>query len=540
MKKRARLVIVFLLWVAPAFGQSGPPATLRLTLDDAVRRAAGNNPDLAVARLGTEVGAARVGESRGVFAPVFSTQLGRSSTVTPPTNALLGPAGVDVDDVFSSTGVRQRVPWGAGTWSVSWETARTRTTNPIRSFDPSLQSGFQLAFSQPLLRDRTIDAARHQLTLAQRDLESADLRFREAEVQTTAAVKRAYWTLKATRANVAVQHESLRLAEELARENRVRVAAGQIPPLDLVQAEAEVAQRREGVIRADAAAGDAEDALRRLIVDPEDVAFWSVRLEPVDEATVLAAPPDVDAAVARALGGRLDLARAGRELENARTTVAFLDNQRLPDVRLETSYRGSGLGGTEFLRTGGIPGTITGVRSRGFGDALGQVFTNDYATWSVGVSISYPLGRNYDVASHARADVERRQVVQKMASLRVRAAEGVRQAGRQVTSTAGRVRAAEAVVALATERLASEERRLEVGLSTTFLVTQAQRDLLEAQVNVLQTSLEYEVALVAFEAVQQAPALTEGDVVGARGNGVAQLPTATPRGLFRAGAGTGF
>ena len=68
-------------------------------------------------------------------------------------------------------------------------------------------------------------------------------------MQTVAAVKQAYWTLKATIANVGVQQRSLELAQELARQNRIRVDAGQIPPLDLVQAEAEVAQRRENLIQ---------------------------------------------------------------------------------------------------------------------------------------------------------------------------------------------------------------------------------------------------------------------------------------------------
>jgi outer membrane protein TolC len=165
--------------------------TLSLTLDDAVRRAVENNPDLAIVRLNTEVEAARVGESRGAFAPLFSTQLGRSSSTTPPTNLFLGEQGVSIDDWFSSTGVRQRLPWGSGTWSASWETSRTSTNNPISSFDPSLQSGFQLAFSQPLLRDRTIDGARQQYTVAKRNQDSSDLRFREAVVQTVAAVRQA-------------------------------------------------------------------------------------------------------------------------------------------------------------------------------------------------------------------------------------------------------------------------------------------------------------------------------------------------------------
>jgi outer membrane protein len=542
---KTTMALIFVLAAAPVAAQvptggSQPGDTLQLTLDDAVRRAVENNPDLAIVRLGTEVEAARVGESRSAYTPMFSTTLGRSSSVTPPSNFFLGDRGVDIDDWFSSTGVRQRLPWGSGTWSISWETSRTSTNNPISSFDPSLQSGFQIAFSQPLLKDRTIDAARQQYVIAKRNHESSDLRFREAVVQTVAAVKQAYWTLKASLANVSVQQRSLELAQELARQNRVRVDAGQVPPLDLVQAEAEVAQRRENLIRATTVAGDAEDALRRLIANPSDASFWHVRIEPSEELTAPGALPDVDAAVATALNQRFDLARAGHDLENARTTVEFLDNQRLPDVRLETSYRGSGLAGTEFLRAGAFPGLVTGTRSRGFGNALGQVFSNDYPTWSLGVTVSYPLGPSFEAASRARAEIERRQAGHRIASLRIEAAETVRRAGRQIHSAAERVEAARAGATLAGERLDAEQRRFEVGLSTTFLVTQAQRDQLEAQVNLLRTTLDYESALVNFEAVQQAPPLAAGDTVGLRGANIVLPPTPAPRGIFRSGASAGF
>ncbi len=258
------LAIVGLSLATPA----GAQETLHLTLDEAVRRAVENNPDLAIVKLGTEVEAARVGETRSAYTPLLSTALGRSSSVTAPSTFLLGDRGVNVDDWFSSTSVRQRLPWGSGTWSVSWDAARTATNNPISSFDPSLQSGVQVAFSQPLLKDRTIDAARQQYIIAKRNQENSDLRFHEAVVQTVAAVKQAYWMLKASVANVTVQQRSLELAQELARQNKIRVEAGQIPPLDLVQAEAEVAQRRENLIRTRTGAEDAEDALRRLIVDP--------------------------------------------------------------------------------------------------------------------------------------------------------------------------------------------------------------------------------------------------------------------------------
>jgi outer membrane protein TolC len=197
------------------------------------------------------------------------------------------------------------------------------------------------------------------------------------------------------------------------------------------------------------------------------------------------------------------------------------------------------LGGTEFLRSGGFPGSVIGTRRRSPVDAIGQVFTNDFPTWSVGLTVNYPLGDSYEAASHARAVVERQQAAARMASLRVQTAEAVRRAGRHIHSTAERVYAARAGATLAKERLESEQKRFEVGLSTTFLVTQAQRDLLEAEVNLLQTTLDYERALVTFEAAQQAAPLEAGETVGVQGASVVTVPTPTPRGIFRS-SGPGF
>jgi outer membrane protein TolC len=530
------LAVVGLI-ASPARAQQPGSETVSLTLADAVQRALAHNADLAIVRLDTDVEAARVGESRGAYVPVFSTAAGRTRNVTPPSNALLGDAGIDVNDWFSSTGVRQRVPWGGGVWSVSWDTARTTSNSPFNSFDPNLQSGIQAAFSQPLLKDRQIDAARRQYVVARRNRDSSELEFREAVVQTVAAVKQAYWTLKAAVANVGVQQRSLDLADELARQNRIRVDAGQIPPLDLVQAEAEVAQRRENLIQARATAGDAEDRLRRLIMDPSDAAFWRVSLDPIDTPPEPAALPDADAAVERALDERYDLARAANDLENARTEVAFLGNQRLPDVRLEALYRGNGLAGTQIVRTGPFPGVAIGTRDRSFGAALGQTFSADYPTWSLGVTVSYPLGRSSEEASFARAGIERDQAARRLASLRLDAAEAVRRAARQLRSTGERVDAARATASLAERRFNDEQRRYDVGLSTTFLVTQAQRDLLQAQVSVLQTMLDYQSAAISFEALQQAPAAATGAMVAVRGADIVLMPPPSPRGLFRAGAG---
>jgi outer membrane protein len=510
---------------------------LKLTIDEAVKRSVEHNPDLAIVRLGPDVEAARVGQAESAYRPVFSTVFGRSSIVTASTSFEQQLEGIETTEVFSTTGVRQRLRTGGGTWSVAWDASRTASDSLLNSFNPTLRSGLLAAISQPLLRDRKIDAVRVQDVIAKRNLKSSELRALQASVQTVATVKQAYWTLKAALANVTVQQRSLELAEDLVRQNRARVNVGQAPPLDLVQAEAEVATRRENLIRADAIARDAEDRLRRLMMDPADTSFWNVRLSPVDEPVSDNTPPDQDQAVQSALRDRYDLALLRQELDNAGTNVEFFNNQKLPDVRLEASYRGGGVGGTQLVRTGPFPGTVTGSVSTGFGDVLGQVFGRDFPTWSLGVTVNYPIGRSFEEAGLARAEIERKQASHRIASLQLQIAETVRSAARNVQSTRERVDAARAGENLAQQRLTVENRRFDAGFSTTFLVTQAQRDLLQAQVNLLQAVLDHQSSLVNFEAVQKAAPQGAGDS-SFTGSGVAApFSPSSPQGIFRISGG---
>jgi hypothetical protein len=106
-------VLIFTVVAFVQFGVASAQTaqTLQLTVDEAVRRAIDHNPDLASVRDSAQVEAARVSESESAYAPVFSTIIGTSSNVTPPSNFLFGERGVDTNDLFTSTGIRQRMRW---------------------------------------------------------------------------------------------------------------------------------------------------------------------------------------------------------------------------------------------------------------------------------------------------------------------------------------------------------------------------------------------------------------------------------------------
>ena len=305
----------------------------------------------------------------------------------------------------------------------------------------------------------------------------------------------------AANALVDVQQRSLDLALELERNNRARVDVGQSPPLDLVAARAEVALRQENLIIARTAALQSEDNLRTIIVDPKRPTT-GLRLEPADRVPSVAPPPDVDAAVRRALGERTDLARARTEVQITETAVALSKSQTLPDLRVQANYLGDGAGGTRIIRDGFL-GPVDRHGTTSFGSTLGQVFSGDFPNWTVGVTLSYPLGNSTAEANLARARLERDQSAARVRASELGAVREVRQAALRLEQNRQRIETTRLGRELAEQRLDAEGRRFEVGMSTSFLVIQAQRDLAIARNGELQSLLDYQLALIAFETVQQ-------------------------------------
>ena len=171
-----------------------------------------------------------------------------------------------------------------------------------------------------------------------------------------------------------------------------------------------MAAYQEQLIIAETAVKQAEDQLRVLIFDATARDVWNVAIETVDSPPVGTVALDVDAAITTALRDRADLERARLAVKTADTTTRYTGNQRLPDVRVNASYQANGLGGTEVLRAGGFPGTIVGPGNvTDFGSVLDQLFRNDFPTWAVGVSVSYPLGQSAQEANYARSTLERGQ-----------------------------------------------------------------------------------------------------------------------------------
>jgi outer membrane protein TolC len=518
--------LAFLLTGAIVSAQT--PAALRLTVEDAVKMALDHNVDLNADRLDPQISDTRVAAASAAFLPTINSGVNRNNQLQPPSSFLI-PLPTSTDAVTSNAGLSQRLPWLGTSYSVAWNAVHTNSNSFLSSYNPQLQSGLTLNVSQPLIRDLSVDAARQQLISSHINRDIAGTRLRESVVHTTANVKSAYWNLVSAIANVEARTSTLNLAQELARVNKAKVDVGQSPPIDLVSAEAEVASDEEQLIIAQTAVRQDEDRLRVLIFDPTDRNIWNMPIEPIDSPPVGRVTIDMEAAVTRALGGRADLSRAQKDIDNAQASLKYAGNQKLPDVRLNASYAASGLGGTQVLRTGDFPGTIVGPgQITDFSAVLNQLFAHNYPTWTVGVSVSYPLGQSNEEATYARARLERTQASERLKSSEARAIQQVRDAGWKIEMNAKRIETTRAASNLADQRLDAERKRFEVGLSTSFLVIQAQRDLAQAKANELSAVLAYDLALVDFEALQEAGPANQSTTGGSSAPAQAAAPAVTP------------
>jgi outer membrane protein TolC len=236
---------------------------------------------------------------------------------------------------------------------------------------------------------------------------------------------------------------------------------------------------------------------------------------------------DMDAAVRNALDKRADLRSAKNSLARSDVDIRYLRNQILPDVNAQVTYINSAVGGTQLnsltqadVLAGNISRTI--LTDRGYGTVLGHLFQNEFPDWTVGVQISYPLGTNTAHTNLARARLQYQQAQTQLKSLEMQVATQVREFARQVQTNQKRVLSARASRELQEKKLEAEEKKLAAGMSQSFFVFQAQRDLSLARTAEIQAIADYNKSIVDFETSQLVPLNGGGGGLTTAGSGSLQ------------------
>jgi outer membrane protein TolC len=497
---------------SPAAALQGP--SLDLTLDEALALALEKNLDIAVERLTPQTFDLSIASLLGSYRPMLTSTIGQNLQTQLPTNQLVGGQRVENDIGTYNFGVAQDLPRWGSSYSVTWNTRRQDSNSSFATFNPQFNTTFSAVFIQPLLRGFGIDGTRQQLRVTRINRELSEVDLRGTITNTLAQVRFAYFDLLYARGALDVARRSLQLAEKLVEDNKIRVEVGAMAPIDVVQAEAEAATRRQSVAQAEAVWQSSQLALKRLIVDSTEDPRWRAVLNPVTVPTVGEVTVDLESAVGRALQERTDLLTARGRLEASTVTMDLYRNERLPAADLVATYGLQGIGGTRLIRASDLGGIVTETVPGGFADALRLLWDREYPSWNVQLQLSYPIGSSTAEAQYERSRVQVSQAQAQIRALELRVATEVTNAGVQVSSNWRRVEAARAARELAQRQLEAEQSKFEVGMSTNFFVVQAQRDLADAESIELRALLDYARSIVNFERLQET-SQTNGGAAGA-------------------------
>jgi outer membrane protein TolC len=496
---------------APAAQAPAAGPVRQLSMEAAISLALQNNLSLRVERINPELQDLAIAQAKTVWTPNLTGSMSTSSRTSPITGFFSGATDkLTSENVRSNVGANQVLPWGAN-YTMTWDTSRAKSNSVYDSPNPSLLTNLTFNFTQPLLRNLKTDSARNQLVVSKMSREISDIELRQTVLTTVRNVKYAYWDLKAAVASLQVARQSLDLAREALRNNKSKVEIGTMAPIDIVEAEAEVARRTEAVIVAEAAVKRSEDRLRTIILDTKDPDYWATHFDLTEQPAFEATAVDVEQAVKTALAKRTDLLQSRKNLEISSTNIRYQRNQTLPDLNAQVGYGLSGQGGTKLNFGPGFPPPVLGEINEGFGTMMNRLFANDFHNWSIAVQFSYPIGNGSAEATLARARLQFTQAQVQLENLELQVVTSVRDVARNVETNQQRVASTGATRRLMERRMEAEQKKFAAGLSTNFLVFQAQRDLADAQYSELVALLDYNKSLVDLETVQEAP--TAGSTV---------------------------
>ncbi len=471
-----------------------------LTEADAVQMVLESNLDVVVERFDPRMSAYEIDMAYRLFDPTLSMTLGANRDTRPLTTTFL--TGTETQTSLShnvNVGVSKLFETGT-LFGVDYTSNRVSDNNLRNFLNPYWRASLTASVSQPLLRNFGLLPNTRLIRIARNNQDISQHLFEQQVVQLVNQVQNLYWDLVFAGKDVEVRKKSLDLAVKTNEDNKRMAEIGTLAPIDVVQSEAEIANRRELLIRAEYSLAQMEDQMKKLISSLGDPGRVAVRIVPLDSLATMDDYRDFDLvqAVSYAIEQRPEIKQQRKRIDNAGIDLKYFRNQLLPDVRFNVSYgtaalegvsrvfEGGGLGGFPFF--GGTP-VVAGTT--GLGDAFNRLLGSDFPTYGASVSVEIPLSNRSRRADYARAGVARRQSEKRLRALEQQIALEVRNAHTQLEMNRARIEATQKARELAERNLEAEQKKFQLGTSQIRFVLEEQVRLAEAQTNEVNAQVSF-------------------------------------------------
>lgn len=486
---------------------------LRMSLEECIRLAIDNSPDLQIVRYEALKSAADILTATGEFDPVLSDTYMHSKmtqTASPEYKTFAGISAVEATRDNNKTSVSGKLRTGT-LYDASFELDKESTT--FTKFVPQWSGGLTLTLSQPLLKGRGTAITTARIRMAKNAKLMSEAQLRLAVMNTVAEVVKAYWDLVGAAEGMSVRQQAVTNAERLLDIGQKRLDIGTGAALEVLQAKAGVGSRQTELITARSQVSNAEDVLKQALNMRDNGVFSSKHIVPTDRPK----GDEIDIEKLKNVDGQLkesfDLAFKNRpemtsselEIETAKIERSRAANEMLPQIDLTTS-------------------AFQGKRGPAWNDVFEGITSRDDNMFSIGVKGQVVLGNRAARGAFTRADITAKQAETKLERTKQELMLRVRLATRAVYTSQILIESNKQLSKLQETNVAAEEKRLRLGVSTSYRVLQMQTDLLAAQTQEVQARIGFEKALVDLR-------LSEGTILDGLGIQF-ELPESKPAVTF--------
>ncbi|HVP52098.1 MAG TPA: TolC family protein [Terriglobales bacterium] len=445
----------------------------------------------------------------GSYDPILTANLSIEHLTSPNASPFSGATSLQQNFGTANFSWNQSLPSGT-TFSVGFNNQRQTTNSTFTELSPLISTGMRITFTQHLLQGLSVNANRRFISIAKNNREISDVAFRSQAINTVAQIENIYWDLVSAYDDVRVKERSLALAEKTLSDNKKQVEIGTLAPIEVTRAQSAVASGQQDLIISQTNLQLQQllmkNALTRNMSDPQLAAAPIIPTSSMELPKQEPVVPIQDL-INDALQHSPDLAQSRIDLTNRDITKRATRNELLPTVDLVAWYGSAGLAGnTNPLALCTTPGQIAcvtppGPPPSGFGDAFTNLFGYNAPDYAVGLNVNIPIRNRAAQADQVRSELEYRQAQVRLQQLQNQIAIQVRNANFSVQQNRARVDAAISARQLAAESLDAEQKKYALGASTNTLVLQAQRDLAQAEANVVIGMSVYEKSKVELDRV---------------------------------------
>jgi outer membrane protein TolC len=540
---------------SPRLDQLIQNGKLMLSLEDAISLALENNLNITVQKFTPWIAETQIlkakaggipefantqqivlGTSPSVsFDPIVSGTVGWSRSTVPVNNPLLSGIGTSATiPSLTTNGYVYNVGYTQGfhtgtNFTVTLDTTRAASNTTENLFNPFVQPVLTATLTQPLLNGFGILVNTRYILEAKNSLKVADSQLAQQVMATVTQTSNDYWELVYDRENVKVQEAAVGVSTKLYEDNKKQLQIGTMAPLDVLTAESQVATDQQNLIVAQTTRLQQQTVLlndiTKNLMAPD---LQGIEIVPT---TTIATPEIVeniplDDAVKEAWQKRPEIYQADMNLKNAGIEAKATKNALLPSLNLYAQYSATGLSGNSLISTSTTPtsfqpipsepiiDSMTGLqignevvgfpilpmalKTNGLGTALSSLFENKFPTYSAGVNFSLPIRNRSAQADNARALLTERAQQTQYRQTQNTIVLNVRNTMIALQQDRAQVAAAEKARNLAQQTLDAEQKKYQLGSSTSYNVVLRSRDLTAAEGTELRAKVNLEEALVNF------------------------------------------